>query len=200
MTRFLTADLHIGHEVVAKKRGFKSAHKHDKALLHAYNDLVTDDDEVYIVGDLCMWGPEKRVQLDELVQKMKGRKHLILGNHDRFKPFVYVEAGITAVHTSLWIDMNVGAPFYLVHDPSAAATDIHNKWVCGHIHNLFKQIGMVLNIGVDVWDLKPVPAESMLMAFIGARPTETQKQMRELAGKLRHSEERIDKEDGNATA
>lgn len=32
-------------------------------------------------------------------------------------------------------------------------------WMCGHIHGLFKAVKKVLNVGVDVWDFKPVSWE-----------------------------------------
>lgn len=34
--------------------------------------------------------------------------------------------------------------------------------VCGHIHELFQVVDNVVNVGVDVWDYKPVKLDEAL--------------------------------------
>ena len=200
MTVWYTADLHLGHEMVAEYRGFKSAHGHDKAILEAYNDKVGEKDTVYIVGDLSLWGPEHKGHIERALNRMKGKKHLILGNHDKLKPFDYVEMGIISVHTALEVraETQEHVPQFmgyrdltLVHDPSAAATDISKDWVCGHVHSLFTRIGKVVNVGVDVWDLEPLNQKALNNLFLDAEPTEEQLTMVTLAARrheLKHME------------
>jgi calcineurin-like phosphoesterase family protein len=202
MDIWFTADLHLAHDTVAEYRGFKSAHKHDKAVIGKYNKNIKDGDTVYIVGDICMWGPRNIERVEDIVRKLRGQKHLILGNHDKIKPFDYVEMGIVSVHTALEVQWHM-ANFIpnsselwkpvMVHDPSAAATDIDRAWICGHIHSLFKRIGRVLNVGVDVWDLRPVHIAEVYAQLRHAHATEEQKMMAELAGKMRHDDATRDK-------
>jgi calcineurin-like phosphoesterase family protein len=131
ITTWFTADLHLGHELVSRLRGFRTITQHDRTLIRNYNELVKDKDEVYIVGDLCMWGPQNFGNMEAIVKKLKGRKHLILGNHDKLKPFDYVEAGIISVHTSLLIDKfgSVPNPICVVHDPSIVTIGLlTRKW------------------------------------------------------------------------
>lgn len=57
---YFTSDLHIGHDkdFLYKPRGFDSIEQHDTAIVKRWNDIVTPDDTVYILGDLCMSGNE----------------------------------------------------------------------------------------------------------------------------------------------
>jgi len=179
MTTWFTADLHLSHELVSKLRGFDTVTKHDRTLIRNYNELVKDGDEVYIVGDFCMWGTQSIGNMEALVKKLKGNKHLILGNHDKLKPFDYIEAGIISVHTS-FVAEAFPNPIVLVHDPSVVTMNPRSRWACGHVHDLFKQIGTCLNVGVDVWDLKPVHENEVWLALRDAQPTADQLKMKRL--------------------
>ena len=47
-------------------------------MMASYNDLVSDNDRVYILGDVAM----NRKALDKCLPFLKGRKVLVKGNHD----------------------------------------------------------------------------------------------------------------------
>ena len=158
---YFTADWHEGHENIIKycKRPFKNFTHMGRVLLKNYNEVVTDDDTVYFIGDLTLRTSVYKNAIEQLVSKMNGQKHLILGNHDRLKPFDYVELGFITVHTALEL------PEYnmvLVHDPATSAIDRSKVFICGHVHDLFKTQKNVINVGVDVWDFKPVSIETLL--------------------------------------
>ena len=51
----------------------------EQTLINNWNSRVTKNDEVYILGDMFWYNEEAPRILSEL----KGRKYLILGNHDR---------------------------------------------------------------------------------------------------------------------
>lgn len=71
--------LHLGHEWMARRRGFIDAHAHDEHLIEEYNRIVSKRDLVYILGDITMNAPEHYHLLDRL----KGKKIVVLGNHDK---------------------------------------------------------------------------------------------------------------------
>ncbi len=77
---FVIADLHFGHAKVAAARGFSSIDEHDSALVAAWNNVVTKNDTVYVLGDLFNIGP---------VRYLKGIKQLVMGNHDDRGPSYY---------------------------------------------------------------------------------------------------------------
>lgn len=78
MAEFFIADLHFGHRNMAIKRGFKDEHEHDAFIIERWNSVVTKRDVVNIIGDVTM---EKSTNY-QLLDKLKGIKRVILGNHD----------------------------------------------------------------------------------------------------------------------
>jgi calcineurin-like phosphoesterase family protein len=77
-----TADLHIGHALVAAYRGYADTGAHDAALREMWLRQVGAGDEVWILGDLS---PEAELGLAWLAD-LPGVKHLVAGNHDRVHP------------------------------------------------------------------------------------------------------------------
>ena len=79
---YFTGDQHFGHANIIKhcNRPFSSVDEMDKQLLEQWNRRVKKQDTVYILGDLFF---RNAVSSTEYLQKMNGRKHLIIGNHDK---------------------------------------------------------------------------------------------------------------------
>jgi len=75
------SDLHFGHRnsLLFDNRPFRDTDSMDYALIQFWNSRVQPDDDVYILGDFCYRsGREPQWYL----QRLKGHKHLIIGNHD----------------------------------------------------------------------------------------------------------------------
>ena len=70
--------LHLGHEWMAKHRGFQDSEHHDDYLIKEWNKIVTKKDLTYILGDVAMENHRFYHKLDQL----NGRKIVVLGNHD----------------------------------------------------------------------------------------------------------------------
>lgn len=81
MTTYFTSDLHFGHQNIINfaYRPFSSVEEMNRGLIERWNSVVTDDDYVWILGDLVMG---KRDETLPLVAELKGTKYLIPGNHD----------------------------------------------------------------------------------------------------------------------
>ena len=79
---YFTSDLHIGHDkdFIWAARGFTSIEEHDTQILKNWNNIVTSEDTVYILGDLCMGGNE--AEWDRIYKNLNGNKIVITGNHD----------------------------------------------------------------------------------------------------------------------
>lgn len=151
---WFTADQHFDHFNIIEycHRPFKNSGIMERQLIHNFNQLVDENDTVYHVGDFSMHTESNKYRVKTILNKLKGKHILIMGNHDQMKPFSYVKAGFLEVHTSLSLGIN----FYLAHDPAWAVMNENLIWLCGHVHQLFKQVKNVINVGVDVWDYKPV--------------------------------------------
>jgi calcineurin-like phosphoesterase family protein len=74
--RFIS-DLHFGHELVSKIRGFKTTDEHDKFIIDKWNQSVNKRNVVYILGDIAL-SHRHICKLGEL----NGIKKVVLGNHD----------------------------------------------------------------------------------------------------------------------
>lgn len=85
MARYWIADLHLGHEKVAKIRGFDTVEEHDLRIMGQLAGLKHGD-EVWVLGDISSGRPEDEeyaLGVLQLIKKNHGVKfHLIAGNHD----------------------------------------------------------------------------------------------------------------------
>lgn len=79
---YYTSDLHLGHEnIIAHcSRPFSDAEEMDRTIITNWNSIIKDNDDVYILGDIAF----KLTDHDSIpkIKSLKGRKHLIVGNHD----------------------------------------------------------------------------------------------------------------------
>lgn len=103
---------------------------HDDMLIDYWNEVVTDDDEVWFLGDL---GLGSREYVSSLVAKLKGHKHMIYGNHDRFSVSCYENMGFETVSKKLII---LNEHFVLSHAPRPDMLE-HPEYfyIFGHIHS-----------------------------------------------------------------
>jgi calcineurin-like phosphoesterase family protein len=79
---YFTSDLHLGHKNIIKlcDRPFASLEDMDETLVANWNQVVTNGDTIYIIGDLMF---RTQTHPADVLKRLKGKKHLILGNHDR---------------------------------------------------------------------------------------------------------------------
>ena len=78
---FYTSDLHFGHANAIKfdERPFTDVDDMAEGMIHNWNSRVGKNDTVYILRDFCF----KLKDPEPILARLKGRKHLIIGNHDQ---------------------------------------------------------------------------------------------------------------------
>lgn len=82
---YFTADLHFGHTNILKHQpnrlfaGENDSTKHDEWLLELWRNTVGKKDMIYILGDLTFLKSEGARLL---LEKLPGRKYMVVGNHD----------------------------------------------------------------------------------------------------------------------
>ena len=78
---YFTSDLHFGHDkdFIYKSRGFNSIEDHDNTIIENWNNIVTEDDDVYVLGDLMLGDKEYGLNC---LKRLKGKIHIVVGNHD----------------------------------------------------------------------------------------------------------------------
>lgn len=83
MSIWFTSDLHLGHDFVARTRGFDQTAEHDDAVSDAWVAKVRAKDTVWVLGDLALANPTYALSV---LAPLPGIKNLVWGNHDRGWP------------------------------------------------------------------------------------------------------------------
>lgn len=156
-TRRWTADPHFGHKNIIKYCGrpFLDVPKMDNVLIDKWNEGATKDSITVVIGDFAFASEERQ---KDIMKNLLGKKILVRGNHDEHYPFQkYFDIGWDEVHADIWMTrLANGRPVGISHDPAKSVMDRQLPWIVGHLHELFILFGNCLNVGVDVWDFKPV--------------------------------------------
>jgi calcineurin-like phosphoesterase family protein len=155
MALFFTSDHHFGHGGARGlfKRPFGSLAEMDRGMIARWNEVVGADDEVWHLGDLAVRRPATRMA--ELLEALAGRKHLIIGNNDG--PATVGLAAWASVQHYAELEVD-GAFLVLCHYPlrswnrmTRGGLDLH-----GHSHGRLAPLPRQVDVGVDVWDFRPV--------------------------------------------
>ena len=80
LKKFYISDLHLNHSNVLKfdNRPFDSLEQMHETIENNWNNVITNADTVYILGDI-IWN--KNDEIISLIARLKGHKILIQGNH-----------------------------------------------------------------------------------------------------------------------
>jgi calcineurin-like phosphoesterase family protein len=78
---FFTSDLHFGHDGIIQfaRRPFSNSIEMDECLIRNWNDTVSENGLVFVLGDIG-FAPVQRIR--EIFEQLNGKKILIRGNHD----------------------------------------------------------------------------------------------------------------------
>ena len=169
---YITSDLHLNHDkpFIYAARGYSSIEEMNKDLIFKFNNTVTDDDEVYILGDLCLGGADSLIDNFKMLSQLNGKIHIILGNHDtdnRVK--IYQELGWTVSYAELirWGSYY----FFLSHFPCITSNlEKESLKQCtlnlyGHTHqktNFFNDMPFMYHVGVDSHKNYPVSLDEIV--------------------------------------
>ncbi|MDR7385280.1 metallophosphoesterase [Promicromonospora iranensis] len=193
MTTYYTSDQHFGHLNIIRfcDRPFPGAPAMNARLVELWNETVSDDDTVWVLGDVALGALDESLAH---VDRLAGRKILVPGNHDRCwegertlrkgEPEArerrrtkerqrYLDAGFAEIHDRPDPVAVGGQNVVLSHFPFEG--DSHGEdrfveyrpvdrgsWVVhGHVHNTWRQRGRQINVGVDAWGGRPVPAAAI---------------------------------------
>ena len=156
MKRFMISDNHFGHKNIInyESRPFENTDEMEKEMIKTWNETVAKDDEVFHLGDFAFLGKEKT---KEIVSKLNGKIHLILGNHDHKPIKYYLECGFETVSAypiildGFWI---------LSHEPVYLNKAMPYANIHGHLHST-ELTGNYFNVSVELINYKPVDFEKI---------------------------------------
>lgn len=166
---FFISDTHFGHGAIIDlcHRPFKCTEEMEGFMIDRWNTKISGNDTVYIVGDLFY----KHKEPEKILRQLKGKKRLIVGNHDE-----------------VWLKRLDASSYFLSVDYLTEVSDgKHNLVLChyplmcwkhelksymihGHIHNntdssywqFIKNNSRLLNAGADVNGFEPVSFDEMV--------------------------------------
>ncbi len=172
MSIYYISDTHFGHANIIRlsNRPFRDIAEMNAELIARWNAKVTDDDDVYMLGDFAYRSAEAA---SVIAGKLKGRKHLVIGNHDnRWMKEPKACAQFVEIARLMEID-DGGRLVTLCHYPMMSWHDMARErgWhVHGHIHEntdapywpLLKSMDKALNACVEVNGYEPVAFDELL--------------------------------------
>lgn len=138
-------------------------------MIERFGDLSPSDD-LWIVGDFADCRDAARQEnACRAFDCLPGRKHLIRGNHD---PDWVRELGWASVHDLVELEI-AGRPFVLCHYPLLTWNGVQDGAVhlFGHVHTSWAGAGGQVNVGVDLWDFRPVSSTEAEIAALQREPT-----------------------------
>lgn len=147
---FFASDHHFGHQNILKfvhrdgtmvRSGFESVDHMNEHMIERHNSVVREKDTCWFLGDVVI-----NRRFLALIQRMNGRKRLVLGNHDIFKNKDYINAGFEDLHAFRKFDGFV-ATHIPVHRESLRTS--WGKNVHGHLHR-----DRVLCSDISRWGLR----------------------------------------------
>jgi calcineurin-like phosphoesterase family protein len=161
---FFTADTHFGHENIIKfcNRPFISVEEMNEVLIENWNSVVSDDDEIYHIGDFGWKNNKLNI---EILRRLNGIKYLIQGNHDKKlikdrairNEFEWIKDYYELEHEDSFIVM-CHYPFKVWNKNYYGAINLF-----GHSHGKTKTEANQLDVGVDVHNFKPISLDSILL-------------------------------------
>lgn len=187
MAVLFTSDLHLGHANIILTCGrnlegcgenFATVEEMNDFLIRKWNEKVKEDDIVYILGDLSY---RSSISVKTYLKQLKGRKHLIVGNHDFQwqKNITNINDYFESVSDMKVIRLDeklITLCYYplLEWNGSRRAKNQQTSisWLIhGHIHNsrdngfeyIRDNLPCALNCGVDINGFEPVTFEELLI-------------------------------------
>ena len=166
---YFIADPHFGHENIIKLciRPFPDIEAMNEALIAAWNERVTGNDTVFILGDLFY----RCADPETILKRLKGRKRLIVGNHDsswmRNRDLLRYFASVD----DMLVVTDGIRQLTLCHYPMLSWKRQRRSYMIhGHIHantqdDFFPLIAArerMLNAGVDINGFRPVTFEELV--------------------------------------
>lgn len=159
---YFTSDTHYGHYNIIKysKRPYKDVKEMNEAMIENWNTIVKDDDTVFHLGDI-MFSKDYSI-----LDKLKGKKSFIRGNHDS----EVIVGEIRKRHLAMrdyyelkYFDRKlILCHFPLLSWNGARKGTIH---VHGHSHGTINDLNVNcrrVDVGVDVYNYRPVSIDQII--------------------------------------
>lgn len=169
--KFIYGDMHLNEKAMFGRiysETFETQEEYYETTIKNWNRIVQDNDVILVLGDL---GRNKDF-LRGFFSKLKGRKWLILGNHDSFPKNFYRELFEMVFVGPVAITKRIIAS----HEPIPVEPGIIN--LHGHTHYVTLKSDAHINMCPEWWKYTPVPINHF-KSIIGHTPKPKRKFLHE---------------------
>lgn len=171
---YFISDTHFNHdrEFVYGPRGFKSVEEMNEALIKNWNETVTNEDDIYVLGDFFLGNDMEFIE--KTLGRLNGLIHLVVGNHDTPRKLDFYSGAeyISEIADALRIKYKK-REFFLCHYPvlTASLEQDPNRAVInlfGHTHSkekFYEDRPYMYNVAADAHDNRPVSIDTIIDDF-----------------------------------
>ena len=154
MKTVFCSDLHFRHRNICdytERKLETTPELHDEWVTDLWNSEVNPGDIVYHLGDFCF--NSKYEILRDIVRKLNGQKHFVIGNHDKEENFKKLKTEGLLHWYGHYKEIKIkDTKVVLSHFPFASWHRQHyGSWhLHGHTHASYQGVGKVLDVGLDM--------------------------------------------------
>jgi calcineurin-like phosphoesterase family protein len=169
MQTFFTSDTHFEDDYAISyfRRPFQSVEEMNAVMVERWNNMVTDDDMVYHLGDFTL---KDLSHFTKWARQLNGNIRILPGSHDEpwLKDFVAsekVQVLVPLVSLEFSEFGTAGQPQVIVlchYSMQVWDRSNHGSWhLFGHSHGKLKGIGLSFDVGVDCTDFVPLSLDKV---------------------------------------
>lgn len=164
---WVISDTHFSHAGIlgfTDRRGnpvreFDDVSHMNETMIDNWNRVVQDGDYVYHLGDVAFGGED---QLSKIMPRLKGKKSLVVGNHDNIKRIAAAGVFRKIELWKMWKDFDL----VMTHVPLHMAEvgnhyEKYNFNVHGHIHTDDSPTDRHVNVCVEKINYTPINLETL---------------------------------------
>lgn len=147
---FFTSDNHFGHKAIKRfcpdTRHGSDWKEMNELMIQIWNKTVRPNDTVYTLGDFSFMSTEDTIKV---LQRLNGRIHLILGNHDHW---VNTESKTYFESVGHYNELKMGVKkVVMFHYPIVEFNKMHHGayHLHGHTHGNYTHPGRGFDVGID---------------------------------------------------
>lgn len=122
---YIIADTHFGDDNI---KIFENRKVSDNEIIDRWNEVVNEDDTIYVLGDFAI---SNKRYVSEILERLKGYKILVKGNHDCLSYKDYLHAGFDEVYFHPII---VDDFWIMSHEPLYMNNSMPYANIFGHVH------------------------------------------------------------------
>lgn len=142
-------------------------------IVRRHNEMVAPEDDVYVLGDLCLGGADSLELNRQLISSVNGKLHIVAGNHDTDRRIEMYKSLPNVVEISeVGLKIKYGKyRFICTHYPMLTGNferESLKQMMCnfyGHSHqatNFFEDRPYCYHVGVDSHFCFPVNIETAI--------------------------------------